>query len=211
MRFGWLVVSLGLVAACSGSGFTIVDDDSQDGGGGNDSGGGGGDSGSNPDAPGPALDACGPFDTCTPLPVGCCTPCGDVEASMFFAVNAKNVSKASERCAGTGCPACIGFDYGNIGARCVSGKCQVFDVRKEKELSGCTDLSECTLRHGVRCCEGCSSNELVSVSLKGETILPTQVCPADGSRPPCPECAPQPDPNAKAACVQGTCRVVRAR
>lgn len=208
MRYVWLVVSLGLVAACSGSGF-VIEDDTRDGG--KDSGSGGNDSGTVPDAPGANLDACGPSDTCTALPKGCCTPCGAVDASMFYAVNAKKVSDATKSCAGVACPNCLGFDHANIAARCVAGRCQVFDVRKDPAISGCADISDCTLRFGSGCCESCSQDTVIAVSVKGQTTLTSQVCPADGTRPPCPGCAPRPDPNTKAACVQGTCTVVRAR
>jgi hypothetical protein len=198
-----------LVAAACGGKFDTSAPDGGGGGGGGDGGGGGGQDGGGGggDAGGPDYAACGPSDECIPVPKGCCEPCS-VQLDQFQAIAAKNadIVQKTKNCDGVACPGCIGLDLGNVAARCVQGRCQLFDVRKEPNVSKCGTDADCVLRYGSRCCWSCTSEDVIAITKDAEQALRSMVCPANGP-PPCPRCAPQPDPNKTAYCNAGSCAV----
>lgn len=201
----WLVTSVGLLA-CGGS---LEGVGSGDGGGTDGSAGDGGADaradGGGTDGGGVDYGACGADDDCVPIPKGCCLPCG-INLALFEGVTARNAdqARAAKDCAGVGCPACYPMDLGNVAARCVAGRCQVFDVREEPSLSRCDTVDDCTLRNGSRCCASCQADEWIGLRKDAESTLRAMVCPASGPTP-CPKCASV--PTRKPACTNHVCVV----
>ena len=55
----------------------------------------------------------------------------------------------------------------NLAATCSAGTCQGFDVSKEDVYSACQSDTDCRLRVGLGCCEGCQSTgyDLVAINV----------------------------------------------
>jgi hypothetical protein len=102
------------------------------------------------------------------------------------------------------CLDCVGASNPSIGARCESGHCQVFDVGKVPEITGCTTGADCRLRKGLDCCECGGSGAWVAVKTQGEAALSSLVCAADSA---CDECLPVPPAGLIAGCSGGICQV----
>ena len=85
---------------------------------------------------------------------------------------------------------------------CVAGQCVVEDLR-ESPVTACKTNDECKLRHGTSCCEGCGSNDLISVRNDGS--FEKLVC--GNTAVACPACAPPPS-DAAPICENGRCQVV---
>jgi len=88
---------------------------------------------------------------------------------------------------------------------CVQGECAVEDLRTSA-ATACETHTDCRLRNGTACCEGCTAENLIAVRNDGS--FEKLVC---GDIPqPCPACAPQPPSGAVAVCNQGRCTVAYA-
>jgi hypothetical protein len=152
------------------------------------------------------FDACSASSQCTLVDASCCGACEPSKLSDYVAINSARSTQyfASRPCLDVLCSPCPQpppetTTRGNFGARCVSGRCQAFDVRTS-ELSICERASDCALRVGMACCEGCIGG-LAAVSTKVD--LQTALCgDSSGSGAPiaCPACAPLLPDNASASC-----------
>lgn len=82
---------------------------------------------------------------------------------------------------------------------CVAGQCQVVDLRTSP-VTACQTSSDCKVRNGTGCCEGCTAGDPFAVSKNGS--FEKLVCGGDVG---CPACVPAPT-NAVPYCnAQGHC------
>jgi len=129
--------------------------------------------------------ACTTGDDCVVIPSSCCGSCGAATPTDMVAVRKDKVSAArAARCTGVGCPACFMEQSANLQARCVSGKCQAFDVRADA-VSACSGPNDCKLRM-AECCE-CGGTHVIAIASSKEAAYTSAVCPAS---PSCAKCAP---------------------
>ncbi len=107
------------------------------------------------------------------------------------------------------CPDCEACPNGALFAFCNSGKCIGADISTQK-LSSCSHHSECKLRWGSACWEGCGGNEfcgdLTAIRVDAELNLQEHVC--GPNEPPPPPCVPSYPENAIADCLDGHCAAV---
>jgi hypothetical protein len=183
----------GADASISGAGGT--------GGGGT---GGGGDDGTGGERAASAdWSACSGPGQCIVVTTGCCTPCNVPQLSGVAGVNAKATAgfRAVTCPVPTSCPGC-GLDPNpSLGARCVAGHCEAFDVRQVPEYSACSVNEECRMRKGLDCCE-CGTAPWTAVSVKGASALDAAMC-APGTV--CNDCAPVPPAGVIVGCISGHC------
>lgn len=141
---------------------------------------------------------------CTITLATCCGSCGVQPLSDFVGVNSRMVEAARREICPFGdlCPNCVAVPDANLAARCASGRCEAFDVSKER-YSACTRDSDCRARKGLGCCECGAPGDWVAVSVSGGAALSKDVC-FPGTA--CPDCAPQPPPGFRLTCVAGQCR-----
>jgi hypothetical protein len=170
------------------------------GSGGSATGGSGGDACNDP-----SLKTCSGAGQCVLTTSNCCL-CGTPEITDFVAMNQASSSLCG--CDGPMC-GCATMNNPSLAASCESGQCAAWDVRQRDDYSGCTQDSECRLREGLGCCEGCSGSQydLVAIRVGAESALAQAMCPPNTA---CAECAPQYPSNASAACIAGHCQVVIA-
>ena len=169
------------------------------GGGGNTGAGGAGGAGGAVD-----WNLCGGPGECTPMYKGCCEACVVADIANFAGVNVKYLQQFQQEICPfpPPCDACIPAPKPFFGARCVSGRCQVFDVRQVPEFSKCGVDTDCRLRKGLSCCECGSTGEWTSVSIFGQMPLTAAVCAPMSA---CLDCAPTPPPGLKAVCTMNHC------
>lgn len=87
---------------------------------------------------------------------------------------------------------------------CVQGQCVVTDLRTSP-LTACMNDSECRLRNGTSCCEGCGGIDQY-VAVRNDGSFEKAAC--GGVPQPCPACLPQPPVNTSAHCgATGHCEV----
>jgi hypothetical protein len=122
------------------------------------------------------------------------------------AVNMQRLEEFSAPCQLVDCASTIGPIPAHFGATCSSGHCQVFDVRAT-EFTDCEESSECYLRSGLGCCEGCSADARGFVAVRVEHAgLNELIC--GGGDIACDACVPIPPGDIAAQCVEGACTVV---
>jgi hypothetical protein len=138
---------------------------------------------------------------------GCCADCEPVTMDAYLAINRQALAgyRASLGCDAVGCGACLepvpGTATGqNFGATCEMGRCVAFDVR---QFGRCAVDSDCTLRMGVECCEGCGVGQPVSVPYLGSFL--EYVCGAEPQA--CDACLPTYPAGMTAVCVDATCAI----
>ena len=155
--------------------------------------------------------ACDGPGQCVAALKSCCASCSAPTVDQFAGVNAMFASDFHSLQCSTpvACPNCAGIENPNIAARCVSGKCEAFDVRKVPEFSACDAQNTCQLRLGLGCCVcgaggGASSQPWVAVSGSGEGALTQAECAPNTA---CADCLPVPPDNLLAACMSGVCQV----
>ncbi len=159
-------------------------------------------------AGGQTFDSCSSSGECTLVPAACCGACNP-QLSDYVALNSSQVNAylSQRACTDIACAPCPAplpqaDASGNFGALCVSGRCQAFDVRSSP-LSRCEKSTDCALRMGVSCCEGCGGG-LAAVSTQLD--LQKQLCGDGGFA--CPACAPIYPAAASAQCgTDGHCAV----
>jgi hypothetical protein len=159
------------------------------------------------------MDACTQTNECMALEVGCCGSCEQGNDHSFVAINRKHYDAFSQTrtCPGIVCGSCPDVDelmttsqyFGSI---CLEGACTIVDIR-ESAATECTGGSECQLRDGAACCEGCDGRGLVSVRPQAFVDL---LC-ANALEQACPPCAPMIPPEFVPTCTTGRCRVTRLR
>jgi hypothetical protein len=128
------------------------------------------------------------------------------EITDFVAMNQAHAQKCT--CAGPAC-GCATSINPNLAATCDAsiGQCIAWDIRTTDAYSSCSVDTDCRLRMGLGCCEGCSADTwgLVAIRVDAVLALESAVC-APGMA--CPECEPIYPPEAKALCISGHCQVV---
>ena len=153
--------------------------------------------------------SCTEESVCVLSSPGCCGGCEPVARTDLIAVNAQWLDeyRAATCNQGVACGACADYEGAPerpwYGAKCEAGHCVVFDARV---AATCTDSSQCRLRNGVGCCEGCgatSAQDLVAIS--SLETLEAEAC--SSAETGCPACDPQYPPGAEAVCVEGLCAV----
>jgi hypothetical protein len=148
----------------------------------------------------PSIDACDRALDCALTGVSCCGACEPLELMDLLAINGTHLT---DRVCQVTCGACPRLEPGQSATGryfvpgCVEHRCTVLDIR-ETEITSCKVASDCRLRLGAQCCEGCSG-EPVAVNAT------TNFCP-DGALP-CPACAPLIPPGYASSCVAGRCVV----
>jgi hypothetical protein len=154
----------------------------------------------------PAETACDDAADCAVHFVGCCAGCEPVDPEVVVAINRERTDTL-ETC-GAVCGECdtvseterTGEYY--IPA-CARRSCYVGDLRTSPD-SICAEDSDCILREGSKCCEGCDGEGFVAVSSLNWL---DEVCEY---APPCDACVGEIPPNIAARCDQqsGHCSVV---
>ena len=158
--------------------------------------------------------SCQKADDCVLVPErNCCRPCDPLEFSGLAAVNVKHKDDflSHEGCADAKCPACpdLGLDLplssANFFVLCEKNRCVAADLRFSK-YTKCAANSDCKLRWGLRCCDGCSDNELVTFNPKSSLL--SDICPAKKPLcpPPSPECLAHRH-SYEAECSAGNCQL----
>jgi hypothetical protein len=141
----------------------------------------------------------------------CCGSCGTADVSAYVGVNTNRVSDfRKELCPNpVACPAiaCPIAQNNNIGARCVAGHCQAFDVRMVPEFSACGPDNVCHLRAGLGCCTCTPNPTWVAVSQSGEQALTAAECAPNTG---CLDCVSVPPPRTLAQCTNHVCQVLLA-
>lgn len=157
-------------------------------------------------APG-GLTACNTHADCV-IDRGCCGICQEPSLEILKAANRAYDSSRAPECLLLDCDYCDPPGLEQFGARCSMGHCEVYDVR-ESELSACETDDDCHLRNGLGCCESCSGDDWVAISID-PTKLSELAC---GDEPAaCPPCVAIPPEPLGAACgANGHCAVVSAQ
>lgn len=161
--------------------------------------------------------ACDAMTQCVLAEPGCCGGCGQLTLDGVTPIAAAQAQAYFDATCpdpeNTPCPGCASFSNGNLYAYCEAGQCQEGDVSKD-ELGACSVPSDCVLRWGSGCCEGCGGTfepglggDLIAISASKLPELAAKVCVGDVG---CPECAPQYPPNTFADCLDGRCVIVQA-
>jgi hypothetical protein len=157
----------------------------------------------------PDMDACGEPADCVLTAAGCCAECDPVQARAFVALNRQFMQdyEAAKGCGDVQCGACPGMPEIERTSQyfvptCDAGQCTVVDIR-ETSVTECADDSDCALRDGADCCEGCDGTGIVGVNPNGG--LGELVC---GNGPiACPGCEPMIPPELVTHCEAGRCVV----
>jgi hypothetical protein len=138
----------------------------------------------------------------------CCGVCGAPAVTDMAAVNNTLFDEYRTYICPmpTGCPECATQLNPNLFAYCEASKCIAADVTMHA-FSECTTAADCSLRHGMECCESCAGDayDLVALNANGKTEIYQTVCDPLAS---CPDCAPNYPPEYKADCMAGRCVVV---
>ena len=155
------------------------------------------------------LDSCEDNGDCLLAARSCCGGCEPSQLSDFIALNVEHTDqyRKTQNCELVDCAPCLPPEPGVSNrpyfvATCEAGRCVAVDLRATQATS-CSQPSDCSLRFGASCCEGCGGNEIIAVS--DEVALSELVCPA--VLPPCLACAPGDPEGFTADCQGGRCVV----
>lgn len=157
------------------------------------------------------LDACDPGGltrcdepTDCVIDQSCCGYCGIDTVDQLTAVFEPYAGYHDLECQLLDCAYCEPpDDYQYFVPRCVAGSCEVHDVRKS-DYTSCNVDSDCRLRAGLGCCQGCGEAEWVAISVDEETLL-KDAC--GGAPVPCPACDPIEPTDLVPICDGGHCTV----
>ena len=159
------------------------------------------------------LFACEVSADCQVVSPGCCGTCEPIAITDLVALN--NTQASAYRAVSCPppeptCGACpdVTADQklaANYAARCVAGRCEMFDVR-QSEYADCSDGSVCKLTSGFGCCSRCDD----AVAAIREDVDPYTALACDDATEivGCDNCLPSPPPDASAVCVGTRCQVV---
>ena len=151
------------------------------------------------------IQACTSNSDCEVQPVSC--TCGTGPLSNLTAINTKYVNQYYMRCPDLGsCPPAA-FNPNDPAlyyvATCQAGRCAVVDLGAT-DVTECKSASDCSLRSGTGCCEGCGS-DTAALNTSKLSELSKLVC---GSEPvACSACAPV-FSGYSADCSNGRCSVL---
>lgn len=155
----------------------------------------------------PNYDGCNEASDCMITGTGCCGICDSSSITLndLLAYNrtyagalqcglALDAAAGGSAAAGAAppiaCAPCAATGQGTLKyfvPQCVAGQCMVEDLRTSA-VTACKADSDCKLRHGSNCCEGCSIGDVISVRNDGS--FEKLVC---GNRPiACTACVPPP-------------------
>ena len=153
------------------------------------------------------FDGCESNADCFVKPVGCCEAgCEPVSPNGLAAANRRYETEPT--CPDlVMCEACEPYagipELPYYGTTCSEGRCKLYDVR-ETDWGTCDTSSDCWLRNGLDCCEGCSdSGTWVAVNRSG--AAPAGRCAENAA---CVLCEPLPPEDLGVDCVEGRCVVV---
>jgi hypothetical protein len=156
-----------------------------------------------------ALDACEDNGDCVLRAKGCCGACEPSALSDFIALNVEFVDTytSTQNCQAVDCAPCPEPPEGMSNrpyfvATCQASRCVAVDLRTT-DVTECAQPSDCSLRFGSSCCEGCGGSEIIAVSDEGK--LSELVCPK--VLPPCLACEPGDPVGVAADCESGRCVV----
>ncbi|WP_437588552.1 BPTI/Kunitz domain-containing protein [Sorangium sp. So ce1000] len=156
----------------------------------------------------PDMGACASPSDCIRVAPGCCGGCDPADADAFRAINraSADLFEAVYGCGGAVCGPCQDVTEAErtahyFTATCEAGRCVVLDVR-ESPLTECAVDSDCVLRDGLGCCEGCDGTGIVALNQSAD--LNALACPADMGA--CPPCAPVYPDGMTAVCSSGRCQ-----
>jgi hypothetical protein len=166
------------------------------------------------DATVPDMFACTGAGQCTLMANKCCAPCEPAALSQYTAVNTNSVAayKASLDCGTIACTPCLRpsdpsqINTPQFAAICQAGRCAAIDVRTNA-VSRCTGNTECSLRWGTGCCEGCSGTTGGLVAISASAELRALVCGANAGA--CPPCVPVYPANVTARCLPAGTGILR--
>ncbi|WP_438016267.1 BPTI/Kunitz domain-containing protein [Sorangium sp. So ce315] len=154
------------------------------------------------------MDTCAAPGDCVLASPRCCASCDPVDARAYVAIHrdATDDYWASTGCGDVACAPCPPVSEADstsqyFTAACESGRCVVLDVR-ESPLTECTKDTDCVLRDGVGCCEGCDGKGVVALNQSAD--LRALVCPEGFGA--CPPCAPVYPEGMTAVCAEGRCK-----
>ena len=148
---------------------------------------------------------------CAVAAPGCCGACEPVLFKDVVAVNSQAAdAHYHATCPGGGvCGGCAeptGTRNGPwLGATCRAGHCVVFDAREIDLITSCNTASDCRLRAGLNCCEGCIATEETTLAINQGAELESLVC-GEGDFA-CDACAPAFPENLIPDCIAGRCVV----
>jgi hypothetical protein len=153
----------------------------------------------------PEVDACGSDFDCVVVDTACCASCEPVSQSSLIAVNALRAGDYRDPCPPVACAPCPPVDELLTTRQyfvpfCSAGKCVVRDIRGS-EYTSCSVGSDCVLRDGAECCEGCDGRGLVALNRSGGG----RTCDNAG----CDACTPIIPVEYRALCDGSQCRVTR--
>jgi hypothetical protein len=159
------------------------------------------------------LDACTENSDCTLTIASCCGVCEPSTLDDWVAVHVARVEtyRKTQSCTLVDCPAIaceppppeqVTRTY--FAATCQAGRCKAIDLRTTK-VTACEAPSDCSLRHGARCCEACGDGVDDLLAVSDEAALADLVC---GSEPAaCPPCVPIEPEGYVASCEANRCVV----
>lgn len=159
------------------------------------------------------LSACDGVGQCELVPASCCGFCGQPATDDMTGIHKDQLDAHRNEVCGddAACPACYAEPDPNLFAYCDqpasgNGSCVAADVRTH-DLSVCEKDSDCRLRMGLDCCEGCFGgvDGVVAISTKKNDELSALACGPELMG--CPECAPDYPDDAIAVCTSGHCEV----
>jgi hypothetical protein len=155
------------------------------------------------------LDTCEDNGDCMLRARGCCGACEPSQLSDFVALNVEHDKDytAMQNCEAVDCAPCLEPEPGASNrpyfiATCQANRCIAVDLRTT-DVTECEQPSDCSLRYGAGCCEGCGGNDILAVS--DQAKLSELVCPAE--IPPCLACLPPVPVDVTADCQAGRCVV----
>ncbi len=156
-----------------------------------------------------ALDLCEDNADCVLRAKGCCGACEPSKVADFIAINVESDAAydAIRGCNGIACGPCPEPDpatsvRGYFVATCQANRCIAVDLRTT-DVTECEAPSDCSLRIGSSCCEGCGGGDVIAVS--NRAALSKLVCSEE--RTPCPECVPVEPGGVVADCQANRCVV----
>jgi Kunitz/Bovine pancreatic trypsin inhibitor domain len=152
----------------------------------------------------PSYAACTQPTECVVSGGGCCGVCDHpgLSAHDLIAFNREHEAEVIQCGSGNvACAPCAGLQPVSLQffvPSCTANRCVVEDIRTSA-VSACQADTDCRLRNGTGCCEGCGSGPTVAVRNDGS--FEKLVC--GDIVQPCPDCRPLPNPEADAIAVCG--------
>lgn len=156
-------------------------------------------------------DSCDLPTNCALEFAACCGVCEPASLDQYQAVSSDFASavraERDQSCSMIDCGACAPGESvsQNFASVCEDKHCVAIDVRERDELSACEQDTDCHLRLGLGCCEGCAGDD-DWVAVNGGTGVFDTLC--GGVAIPCPACAVEEPLDLVARCVEGTCQAV---